>query len=62
MNLSFKARKRFLSVEIRGRATVEDEKVIIEVNIPELVAKFVDEETIRQTLEGRAQALLIDGD
>ena len=62
MDLSFKARKGFLSVEVKGSATVENERVIIEVEIPGLVAKFVDEETIRNTLIEKAQALLDEGE
>jgi hypothetical protein len=60
MDLSFKARKGFLSVEVKGSATVEDDRVIIEVEIPGLVAKFVDEETIRNVLTERTQALLAE--
>ena len=58
MTLSFKAKKGILGVDIRGTATVDDGIIILDVNIPSIVASFVDEETISQFLEVKARVLL----
>ncbi len=61
MALSFKARKGILGVEIKGRITVNDDNVIIEVGIPPILATFVSAETIRTMLTQKAEALLMEG-
>jgi len=62
MTISFRAKKGLLGVEIKGRAVVEDDRVLIEVDIPAIVTTFVSEETIRTTLTQKAEALLIEGE
>ena len=61
MTLSFKARKGILGVEIKGQITVNDDNVIIEVDIPAIVAMFVSEETVRTMLTQKTEALLTEG-
>lgn len=58
MNLSFKAKKGFLGIDVKGSVTVLDDSVVIEIDIPAIVASFVSEDEIRSVIASRAQALL----
>jgi len=60
MNISFKVQKGFLSVKIKCRVTVLENSIIIELDIPALVLKFVSEEKIRTIFSERAEKLLIE--
>ena len=58
MTVSFKAKKGFFGVEIKGTATVFDDHVIIEMDLPAIVTSFVSEDEIAVRIKNDAQALL----
>ncbi|MCF7811617.1 polyhydroxyalkanoic acid system family protein [bacterium] len=58
MTVSFKAKKGFFGVEIKGTATVFDDHVIIEVDLPAIITSFVSEDEIAARLKSGAQDLL----
>lgn len=61
MQISFKVRKSFIKVEIKGKVEVFDDKVIIEIDLPSIVTSFVSQEKIEEAISRKAAALLMDG-
>jgi len=58
MDFSLTARVGFISVPISGTVTVDDINVTIDCHLPALVDKFVGEEKVRATIEGRVRGIL----
>lgn len=58
MTVSFKAKKSIFGVDIKGTATVFEDHVIIEVDLPAIITSFVSEEDIANRLKSGAQELL----
>ena len=60
MNISFKAKKGFIRLNVTGEATVDEDVVIIEINLPPIVASFISEDQIRSTFLEKVEAFLIE--
>ena len=58
MTVSFKAKKGIFGVEIKGNATVFDDHVVIEMDLPAIVASFVSEDEIAVRIKKDTQELL----
>jgi hypothetical protein len=57
MHFSFKARKGFIGATISGVIRVNDDSVIMDSDLPGLVAAFVSEDTIRDVINKQLDGL-----
>jgi hypothetical protein len=48
----------FFTAPIRGTVVVTDREVILDIELPGIVSKFIPEEKIRAQVEGRVKGLL----
>ncbi len=51
MDFSFRISKGFFGANIKGQVIASDDAAVLEIAIPPLVAKFIDENQIRTVLE-----------
>jgi hypothetical protein len=57
MRFSFKAKKGFIGAMISGVIRVSDESVVIDSELPGLVATFVSEDKIREVIDKQLDSL-----
>ena len=58
MNFAFKAKKGFFGVTISGVVRVDDNLVAMDFEVPGLVATFVSEDKIRETITQQLDGLI----
>jgi hypothetical protein len=58
MEFSFRAKKGFFGTDIRGTMDVTDAGVVLDAELPALVASFVGEERVRDLIARQLDALL----
>ena len=58
LHTSFKAKRGFLSVEIKGKITVDEKQIEMDIIIPAIVSSFVKEEEIKNALTKGAKSML----
>lgn len=58
MDFSFTARAGFLNVPVKGLLVVEDRQVIIDIELPEFLRKFLPEHKVQAAVESRVKGLL----
>jgi hypothetical protein len=58
MNFAVSAAKGFFSSKVGGFVDVSDDRVVLDVNVPAMVTRFVGEDRIRETVERELDRLL----
>jgi hypothetical protein len=58
MHFSFTGKMGFFTAPIKGWVLVQEKDVTIEVELPELLKKFMPEEKVRSSVESRVRGLL----
>lgn len=58
MDFSFNGKAGFFCVPIKGRIEVTDVEVIVEADLPPMLAKLMPEEKIRAGIEGKVRGYL----
>jgi hypothetical protein len=57
MDFSFKVKKGFISTRIEGNIQVEDDKIILDSDMPGLVRTFVSEEKVADVISKQIDSL-----
>jgi hypothetical protein len=54
---SFAARSGFLNVPVKGLVEVEDRQVVLDIDLPAFLERFIPEQKVRAAVEDRMKGL-----